>query len=172
MGFPSTATFTMLRYLLTIMENSVSPIQNGRAMNGGYYTTRARGTCAKLLVGGGSIRRVETESSNRRGEVAAPNGAFWDVSQGGRGDNGANASGGFDIHNQRRKSEGRLERLRPGRLSRARHVPELEGRRAFWADREWRSFRVLCSFPGPLSPKPFQACFSLRAIWIPLSSVI
>ncbi|KAK8959882.1 hypothetical protein KSP40_PGU021585 [Platanthera guangdongensis] len=34
--------------------------------------------------GGGSIRRVEMESSNRRGEVAAPNGAFWGVSQGRR----------------------------------------------------------------------------------------
>ncbi|KAK8928647.1 hypothetical protein KSP39_PZI017122 [Platanthera zijinensis] len=36
------------------------------------------------LGGGGSIRRVETECSNRRGEVAVPNGAFWGVSQGGR----------------------------------------------------------------------------------------
>ncbi|KAK8965127.1 hypothetical protein KSP40_PGU017207 [Platanthera guangdongensis] len=34
--------------------------------------------------GGGSIRRVETECSKRRGDVAAPNGAFWGVSQGGR----------------------------------------------------------------------------------------
>ncbi|KAK8952745.1 hypothetical protein KSP40_PGU020364 [Platanthera guangdongensis] len=34
--------------------------------------------------GGGSIRRVETECSKRRGEVAAPNGAFVGVSQGGR----------------------------------------------------------------------------------------
>ncbi|KAK8933838.1 putative pre-mRNA-splicing factor ATP-dependent RNA helicase [Platanthera zijinensis] len=34
--------------------------------------------------GGGLNRRVETECSNRRGEVAAPNGAFWGVSQGGR----------------------------------------------------------------------------------------
>ncbi|KAK8962595.1 hypothetical protein KSP40_PGU002568 [Platanthera guangdongensis] len=35
-------------------------------------------------TGGGSIRWMETESSNRRGEVAAPNGAFWGVSQGGQ----------------------------------------------------------------------------------------
>ncbi|KAK8952775.1 hypothetical protein KSP40_PGU011764 [Platanthera guangdongensis] len=32
----------------------------------------------------GGIRRVETECLKRRGEVSAPNGTFWGVSQGGR----------------------------------------------------------------------------------------